>query len=395
MSLQDALARVPAAAVVVNSDYFAPDRSHGPEGFAVVRGDRLDGPANGDTDNNAEVRPRLSVSRDAPLRAEIGQFAPGTDNGGKPAWVYTGVGGGPWLIRKGVIQDQDIRTCRGTPGSCYEGAAQTAVGLSEDGRWLFLVVDLRKGTLQDTANFMGSELDVWDAMKFDGGGSTQLAYAGKIITQGDGRRLSQYLAVIAQPGAGIDLNETAAWDAQPTSPLFFAVVMPGETAHLHIEVRNAGATVWQPQQVGLKVMEGVSGVAGVYALTHAIAPGATATWDIDLTPNDSTFTTTRLRMVQNGEPFGQEILAVVILVPQRLQSQQERIRQMVEKQVQQWQQEGRREADKMLRDLEQQLQRELERQVQNWFDKTCGGSLALGLSPLVLAVFFGRRKRRR
>ncbi len=32
----------------------------------MVRGERLDGPANGDTDDNAVRRPWLAVSRDAP-----------------------------------------------------------------------------------------------------------------------------------------------------------------------------------------------------------------------------------------------------------------------------------------------------------------------------------------
>jgi len=195
-------------AVVINSDYGAGDqgkpgefRGHGPEGLTVVRGTRLDGPTNGDKDINAINRPWLAVSRDAPLRAELSQLA--QDDGGKAAWVYTGVGGGPWLIRSGVIQTEDIQTCRNCPGSCYEGAVQTAVGLSQDHRWLFLVIDSRKGKLMDTAQFMREQLAAWDAIKFDGGGSSQLWYSGQFIARGDGRQLSQYLAVIAPPGSGI------------------------------------------------------------------------------------------------------------------------------------------------------------------------------------------------
>jgi len=195
-------------AVVINSDYGAGDqgkpgafRGHGPEGLTVVRGARLDGPANGDKDANAINRPWLAVSRDMPLRAELSQLA--QDDGGKATWVYTGVGGGPWLIRSGVIQTEDIQTCRNCPGSCYEGAVQTAVGLSQDRRWLFLVIDVRKGKLMDTAQFMSEQLAAWDAIKFDGGGSSQLWYSGQFISRGDGRQLSQYLAVAAPSGSGI------------------------------------------------------------------------------------------------------------------------------------------------------------------------------------------------
>lgn len=48
----------------------------------MVRGERLDGPANGDGDNNAVRRPWLAVSRDAPLRAELGQWE--QDDGSRP-----------------------------------------------------------------------------------------------------------------------------------------------------------------------------------------------------------------------------------------------------------------------------------------------------------------------
>jgi hypothetical protein len=80
LSLEDAARRYPNTAAVINSDCGAGTqgspgefRGHGPEGLTVVRGDRLDGPANGDV-NNAVRRPWLAVSRDAPLRAELGQW---------------------------------------------------------------------------------------------------------------------------------------------------------------------------------------------------------------------------------------------------------------------------------------------------------------------------------
>jgi len=195
-------------AVVIDSDYGAGTqgnpgqfRGHGPEGLTIVRSNRLDGPATGDTDNNAVNRPWLAIGSVAPLRAELGQFT--RDNGGKADWIYTGVGGGPWLIRGGAIQTEDIKTCRNCPGSCYEGAVQTAVGLSQDRRWLFLVIDARKRKLMDMAQFMREQLAAGESIKFDGGGSSQLWYSGQIITRGDGRQLSQYLAVVAPPGSGI------------------------------------------------------------------------------------------------------------------------------------------------------------------------------------------------
>ena len=207
LSLKQAVMRMPDAAVIVNSDYFSPEYQHGPEGFTVVRGRRLDGRLNGDTDDNASRRPWLAVSGKAPLRAEIRQFPIGKDNGGKPEWVYTGVGGGPWLVRHGQIARKDILTCKNVGrGACRKEAEQTAVGLSTDHRWLYLVVYLRKDGVRSLAQFMHDDLDVWDAMKFDGGSSTQMAYAGRVLVGRNGRRLTQYLAVIAQPGHGIEAH---------------------------------------------------------------------------------------------------------------------------------------------------------------------------------------------
>jgi hypothetical protein len=228
-------------AAVINSDYGARSqggpvfRDHGPQGFTVVRGKRLDGPANGDFDgltpdpdrNNAVCCPWLAVSQNAPLHAELTQYKTGEDRGQAPGWVYTGVGGGPWLIKGGQVKNEGIAGCtdekigKCAPSyadSCRQDADQTAVGLSQDRRWLFLIVDVRRQGLLETAKFMKDQLDAWDAIKFDGGGSSQLWYGGlsqPFITRGDGRHLSQYLAVIAERGSGIEdspKEKTGLWE---------------------------------------------------------------------------------------------------------------------------------------------------------------------------------------
>jgi hypothetical protein len=218
MSLLDAVNRNDDAAVVINTDYGAgtqeepKSREHGPEGFTVVRGNRIDGPGVGDEDNNAENRPWLAVSESSPLRAEFGQFSQGEDNGSKPGWVYTGVGGAPWLIDEGLIATRQISECKNAEsGSCTSAVAQTAVALSQDSRWLYLVLAVGEDA-RGTAEFLHDTLQPWQAIKMDGGGSSQLWYGGlpggnnpqdRVVYPGNGRRLSQYLAVFAEPGSGI------------------------------------------------------------------------------------------------------------------------------------------------------------------------------------------------
>jgi len=405
LALADAARRYPGTAAIVNSDYGAGTqgrpgefRGHGPEGLAVVRGDRLDGPANGDGDNNAVRRPWLAVSRDAPLRAELGQWT--GDDGGKPDWIYTGAGGGPWLIRNGMIQQEDIRTCKNTPGSCYDGAAQTAAGLSQDRRWLFLVVDVRKGKLLDLAQWMRDRLAAWDAIKFDGGGSSQLWYGGQVVEAGDGRKLSQFLAVIAEPGAGIqDTVAVAGLSVQPTSPLFFDIILPGETAHLKIEVRNTGATTWQPGQgIALRRVrqDVVSPMVESYPLPHAVAPGETASWEIALNVGGDRFIPLRSQMHQGDRPFGPQIGALVIILPEQLKTQEETIRQLIERQLRACQQHAGQEVERQLEELQKRLleliQREVERQARNLIDQFCGASALLPIGAVALWWMRQRRK---
>jgi len=234
MSLEQAVNKAvkePNLAVVINGDYSActdgPSphcpltkngelyyREHGPEGLTVVQGIRLDGPNNGDGDNNIVRRPYLVVSQSTPLRAELHQSASDKD-GLKPYnWVYTGIGGAPWLIQNHTVATKAITSCENAAGSCYDGASQTAVGLTLDKKWMFLVLAVDANKLEEVATFMDKKLDVWQAIKFDGGGSSQLYYEGAMdpkdikkkkpyVEMGDNRHLTNFLAVYAQPGTGI------------------------------------------------------------------------------------------------------------------------------------------------------------------------------------------------
>jgi hypothetical protein len=214
LSLSQAAKRFANTALVVDSDYGAgtqpgSHRGHGPEGFAVVQGQRIDGSKLGDTDNNAENRPWVAIGSGSPVRVEFSQYSQGEDNGGAESWIYTAFGGGPWLIRNGAEQTNVADICSMSyGGSCYKNANQTAVAFSADKRWLFLVIYPKvSADLHELISVLES-LGAADAIKLDGGGSSQLYYAGFVAVPGDKRQLSQYLAVLAGPGDGIDLGNT-------------------------------------------------------------------------------------------------------------------------------------------------------------------------------------------
>jgi len=131
-------------------------------------------------------------------------------------------------------------------------------------------------------------------------------------------------------------------------------------------------TAWQPAQ-GIELRriwkDVVSPIVESYPLPHAVAPGETVTWDITLNVGDSRFTHLYFQMYQAGAPFGPEISALVITLPEQLREQEERLRQTIQRQIEEWKKLAERELEERRQELEKQLaewlQRELERQARN------------------------------
>ena len=97
------------------------------------------------------------------------------------------VGGWPRIVRDGVAVADRSAWVEGTISRNAEVRnPRTAVGFSRDSSTLFLVtVDGRQAasagmTLPELADFM-RELGAWQALNFDGGGSTSMVLAGKLV----------------------------------------------------------------------------------------------------------------------------------------------------------------------------------------------------------------------
>jgi hypothetical protein len=264
--------------VVVTGDYGATStgsRTHGPEGLTVVQGERLDGPQANDHDNTAVTRPWLAIGNPPYPDIRIAQLS--EDDGAKPyEWIYTAFGGAPWMIRNGKVTEGEITNCNQAAGSCYSSAAQVAVGLSEDNQWMFLVVtespvpplDDLPTPLLDLAHFMRNDLQVYQAFKLDGGGSTKLWYGGEDIYVNSDRELSQYLAVVSlpidghgevvtgpvevteQPGSQFPLPEFPVWNDFSSSRVDgFGM---GSSTHLRVGISEYEKYLQKQQQMGIR-----------------------------------------------------------------------------------------------------------------------------------------------
>jgi hypothetical protein len=131
---------------------------------------------------------------------------PRISRGAVPAMI---IGGWPRILRDGQDIAGDAATLEGTLSRNAESRhPRTAIGFSRDSSTLFLfTVDGRSEssggmTLVELANVM-RELGAWQAMNFDGGGSTTMVVEGRVVNhpsdkEGE-RAVGNALLVVARP----------------------------------------------------------------------------------------------------------------------------------------------------------------------------------------------------
>jgi exopolysaccharide biosynthesis protein len=129
-------------------------------------------------------------------------------------WMTGAVSGWPLLV-------ESCRPIEALPGSDHFTRAphpRTAVGLSKDGRKMYLVVadGRREGvpgmTLPELADFMANELDTCIALNLDGGGSTAMWVGDQIVNRPSDpteRAVTNHLGVVRSSAYG-SCNRTPA-----------------------------------------------------------------------------------------------------------------------------------------------------------------------------------------
>lgn len=202
-----------------NADYFGDNSNgtpnHGAEGLIVKNGAGL---PNAGTHNGTEWR-RSSLSISSSRGVRLGRQ---TDCQGPPdnkctSWTpnssayYNTIGGGPLFVSSGqriggagstqpcvnerhpTVLDMPNRYCDNSRPTQW-----TAVGISQDNRYLIVVVSSNTKTMDQAASVLIAE-GAWRAIKLDGGGSTQVWYKPNGSLVSGGRKVANALLVFSTP----------------------------------------------------------------------------------------------------------------------------------------------------------------------------------------------------
>lgn len=204
-TVEDMLNRKKAsgAVAIINTDYFhhspTGNADHGAEGLAIKNGNRFDGPFHADTDNNSIIRTSLAISTSKGI--SINKGISDTMISNSPVTYHNVVGGGPLIIENGTPKGNEACSLESTlnSGNCTSTTAQSAGGIDANNK-LYLVTASSKDSA-GLAQYMTSTLQVQRGMKFDGGGSSSLAWVnanGDVIPHyatGEHRKVAQGLLV--------------------------------------------------------------------------------------------------------------------------------------------------------------------------------------------------------
>ena len=381
--------------VALNADYFG--RGHGPEGLTVVNGIRLDGPDNGDCDNreysdchdNAIYRASLSFSR---LNAvEISHKDPReiANEIIQSSRFYNSVGGGPILVLGGEAIENPcgVPSENVTAYNCSD-TQQTAIGVSEDGKILIIVVAESK-----TGEEMGEILvryGAYTAIKLDGGGSSQLWFENKLVYHDpkegvQGRPVANAILIFRE--------KIPRHDSIVVAQSEFPIAKPGEAVELSFELQNRGFLTWERElPYAIRFSGGDRlGLSQYYPLSKDVLPGESVKWTQTIVAPQETGTYQSIWQMTyedafgNVEAIGPKIGYVVTVLPEGSSFD-------LESAIQQLLDQAQQEAEETLKEFLSRIEDEINKRIEEEMQKiTVCGQPVFAMIALVLVL--GRKRR--
>ena len=303
----------------INGDYFGAGR--GPEGPTVVQGQRLDTFATITTNPSEYRRTTLAVSRSG--IAAITHLNPIAS----PAPIvyrdplFNAVSGGPIILYNGLILPEAL-SCLidGVPMGACRRDRQTAVGVDETGTMLYLLASTSRST-ERMAELL-RDYGAFNAMKLDGGGSTQLWYRGRMLVDSD-REVANALLIFREDKP----RHAAKLIARPPVML----IEEGTAASVDVKLRNLGHLAWTiDRYYGLRLLDGAAWTSNFLPLPQDVAPNDTATFTlpIDSSLHPGVYTST-WQLATPFESFGPTVSANLVVLPREAGALQRQIQPLL------------------------------------------------------------------
>jgi len=303
----------------VNADYFGWGR--GPEGPTVVQGQRLDTPLTIMLNPSEYRRATLALSRSGKAAVThlnpIALLAP--DVYRDP--LFNAVSGGPFILREGQVLPEAL-SCLidGIPMAACHRNRQTAAGVDASGTTLYLAVTTQRST-GDLAALL-RDYGAFNAMKLDGGGSSQLWYRGRTLVKSD-RDVANALLIFQE-----DRPRHAAKLLVRPSVL---LIEEGTPASVEVKLRNVGHLAWTVDRFyGLRLLETAMWASDFLRIPQDVAPDDTVTFTLpinsSLTPGVYTST---WQLATPFEAFGPMVPVNVVVIPREAAGLQKQIQPLL------------------------------------------------------------------
>jgi len=291
--------------IAVNGDYFGAGR--GPEGPTVVHGQRLDTAETIAANPSEYRRSTLALSRSG--TAAVAHLPPIDllDPAAYRDLLFNTVSGGPIILLNGQPLPEEL-SCfvDGIPVNACRRDRQTAAGVDEQGTTLYLVVSTQRST-RGLAELL-RDYGAFNALKLDGGGSSQLWYRGRTLVKSD-REVVNALLVFAEDRP----RHAAQLLKRPSVQLLNA----GESITVDVPLRNTGYLDWTVDRwYGLGQISGTLGTASFVRLGSDVPPTAAITLSvpIEITGPPGVHTST-WQMLYPFEQFGPPVPLNAVVVP--------------------------------------------------------------------------------
>jgi hypothetical protein len=235
--------------------------------------------------------------------------------------LFNAISGGPIILYNGRVLPEAL-SCLidGIPMEACRRDRQTAAGVDETGRVLYLLASEQRSTSR-MAELL-RDYGAFNALKLDGGGSTQLWYRGRTLVDSD-REVANALLIFKEDTP----RHAAKLIARPPVSL----IEEGTPAAVEVKLRNVGHLDWTVDRYyGLRLLEDEAWASDFLRLPQDVAPNGTATFTLPINSalKPGVYTST-WQLATPLEAFGPPVPVNLIVLPREANDLQKQIQPLL------------------------------------------------------------------